>query len=178
MGKSRSYTTICDGKEHDVVVTNGDSNDQSVSFSLDGKDYEVDIRPLGRDEHFSVLLDGKSFEVIASVKDGKYYCMVEGMEYEVVVEDELARLLKDMGGLSSADSNVEAIKAPMPGLIIEIRVQVGDRVTKGDGIAVMEAMKMENELTVAGNGVVSEVLVQKGENVDQGQVLVKLTAES
>ncbi len=79
----------------------------------------------------------------------------------------------DQMGFSSADAGkIKELKAPMPGLVIEIRVKAGDTVKKGDPIIVLEAMKMENVLKATGEGTVKSIEVQKSQSVEKGQVLI------
>jgi len=68
------------------------------------------------------------------------------------------------------------VRAPMPGLVVRVEVSLGDVITAGQGVAIVEAMKMENELTADGEGRVSAILVAEGDTVERDQVLVELTS--
>ncbi len=68
-----------------------------------------------------------------------------------------------------------SVKAPMPGSILEVKVNVGDEIKSGDVLMVLEAMKMENELTASQAGTVAEVLVKKGDTVNSGDPLIVLS---
>ncbi|HEU5368134.1 MAG TPA: acetyl-CoA carboxylase biotin carboxyl carrier protein subunit, partial [Ktedonobacterales bacterium] len=89
----------------------------------------------------------------------------------VRLEDERERALASLTG-SSHDGGDATVKAPMPGLVVNIPVAVGDAVQRGQTVAVLEAMKMENDLAAPRNGVIKEVKAAKGQAVNQGQPLV------
>ncbi|MDZ7649219.1 MAG: acetyl-CoA carboxylase biotin carboxyl carrier protein subunit [Cytophagales bacterium] len=74
---------------------------------------------------------------------------------------------------TTASSKVNSIKAPMPGLIIDLKIQVGDSVKPGDALLILEAMKMENILKSPGEGVVKTIKVKKDDSVEKGQVLIE-----
>jgi biotin carboxyl carrier protein len=77
-------------------------------------------------------------------------------------------------GIASGNSNkINHIKAPMPGLIIDLKVKVGDKVKTGDSLLILEAMKMENILKSPGDGMVKNVTVKKGDSVEKGHILVE-----
>ncbi|MEJ0056943.1 MAG: acetyl-CoA carboxylase biotin carboxyl carrier protein subunit [Bacteroidota bacterium] len=87
--------------------------------------------------------------------------------------DKFDILLEKMGMNASAAGKVNVIKAPMPGLIIDLRVKAGDTVNAGDPLLVLEAMKMENIIKAPGEGVVKQVKVKKGDTVEKGQLLIE-----
>lgn len=149
-----------------------------MEIRVDDRVFLVDICSLGRNEHFSVLLDHGSFEVTVGKRNDRRICMLKGIEYEVVVEDETTHRVREMGISEEDEGSDEIVKAPMPGLIIAIPVETGDHVEKKTRVAVMEAMKMENELVTEHSGQVSEILVEVGANVDQGEPIIKITRES
>lgn len=76
---------------------------------------------------------------------------------------------------ATATAGGSSVKAPMPGSVLEVKVSVGDSVTEGDVLVVLEAMKMENELTASQAGTVGQVLVKKGDTVNSGDPLIVLT---
>jgi biotin carboxyl carrier protein len=89
------------------------------------------------------------------------------------MQDKFDLLLEKMGMNASASGKVNNIKAPMPGLIIDLRVKDGDLVKAGDPLLILEAMKMENIIKSPGEGVVKSVKVKKGAGVEKGQVLIE-----
>jgi biotin carboxyl carrier protein len=82
-------------------------------------------------------------------------------------------LLAKLGIEHSAESAVKDVKAPMPGLIIDIALEAGQEVKKGDTLLILEAMKMENVIKCPADGIVSKVHIKKGESVEKNQILVE-----
>ncbi|NVK84541.1 MAG: acetyl-CoA carboxylase biotin carboxyl carrier protein subunit [Cytophagia bacterium] len=93
--------------------------------------------------------------------------------YTISLKDKMDILLEKMGIDMAVASAVNDLKAPMPGLVLDIPVQVGQEVQKGDQLIILEAMKMENVLKAVGDGVVKSIEVSKGNSVEKNQVLIK-----
>jgi pyruvate carboxylase subunit B len=104
---------------------------------------------------------------------GQYTLWMNGFRYEVEALDERARAIQEMTAEHAVPKGPKRIVAPMPGLVTRIHVREGDQVVAGQGIAVIEAMKMENELRASADGVVRQVLVLLGTAVEKGAVLVE-----
>ena len=132
---------------------------------------------------FSLIIEGKSYQVFArrlntpDEKDGSTYEMeVAGQRFEVHVEDERERAIR--GSIASAHEVSQAmVRAPMPGLVLGIPLQVGTSVARGQTVAILEAMKMENDLPSPIAGRIQEIRVNQGQTVNQGDVLVVIGAE-
>jgi acetyl/propionyl-CoA carboxylase alpha subunit len=105
---------------------------------------------------------------------GRYTLWVDGHRYEVEALDERARAIRDLSAATATASGPAPVVAPMPGLVVRVSVAVGDVVAAGQGLVVMEAMKMENELRAVAAGTVRRVLVEPGTAVEKGAVLVEL----
>lgn len=105
---------------------------------------------------------------------GQYTLEIDGYTYVINALDERTRAIRDLTAKSAAASGPAPLKAPMPGLIVRTNVKVGDEVQAGQGLVVMEAMKMENELRSTSSGVVKSVLVEPGTAVEKGATLVEL----
>ena len=105
---------------------------------------------------------------------GRYTLWLDGFRYEVEALDERLRAIRELTGASAGPSGPAPLIAPMPGMIVRVAVQVGDRVEVGQGLVVMEAMKMENELRATAAGTVTSVLATLGTAVDKGAILVVL----
>ncbi len=103
-----------------------------------------------------------------------YTIVVNGNIYTVSIKDEIDTLIENMGLSSKASHKEDEVKAPMPGLIIDVEITEGQKVKEGDPLLVLEAMKMESTFTSPKEGVVQHIFVKKGDTVDKGQVLVKI----
>ncbi len=126
---------------------------------------------------FHILHDEKSFtaKLISTDFENKiFHIRINGNPYHIRVFDQFDQLV-DRLGLSAVVSNkVKDIKAPMPGLVLDVNVSAGQEVNKGDKLVILEAMKMENVIKSEGEGVVKEVHVEKGATVDKGQMLIEM----
>ena len=100
--------------------------------------------------------------------------LVNGQAYHLKIEDEYDQLVRQLGLEVVTTQKVNEIKAPMPGLVLEVSVKAGQTIAKGDPLLILEAMKMENVIKSAGDGVVEEILVEKGAAVEKGALLIKL----
>ncbi|MCC6319378.1 MAG: biotin/lipoyl-binding protein [Gemmatimonadaceae bacterium] len=104
---------------------------------------------------------------------GAYTLWIDGHRYQVDALDERTRTIRDLTADTTASGGPRPLVAPMPGLIVRVLVQAGDVVTAGQAVAVMEAMKMENELRSASGGTVRTILVQPGVAVEKGAHLIE-----
>ena len=139
-------------------------------------DTELDVIQIDA-KHFHILKEGKSFqaELIQLDEFKKEVSLrVNGSTYRVQLQDGYDRLIRKMGLQAKAGQQLKDIKAPMPGLVLEILVQPGQSVVAGDPLLILEAMKMENVIKAPGDGVIKEVPVQQGAAVEKGQLLVGL----
>jgi biotin carboxyl carrier protein len=98
---------------------------------------------------------------------------VNGNTYTIQVEDQFDQLLKQLGLDNLAANKVLEIKAPMPGLVLNVMIAVDQEVSKGDNLLILEAMKMENILKSTTAGVVKKILVKQGDKVDKNQILIQ-----
>lgn len=159
-------------KEEKTVVVN-ESNGY-YDIEIDGKSRTVDCRYFGDKNFLSLLIDNRSFLIeSAAVRadQGQYYARVMGRHYDVEVLDELLAAVRQAED-TTTETGPYTVVSPMPGLIQEIKVSVGDEVTSGLAVVVMEAMKMQNELVTEVDGVVKEILVEPKDTVDSQAPLV------
>lgn len=141
----------------------------------DGEVLEVDFQSVADQPVYSMLLNGESFEASVYTGDDQVEVLLRGQLYLVGVEDERQRRLRQSSGggrLQEGDFN---LVAPMPGLVIGVPVQVGDAVSEGQNLVILESMKMQNELKAPRDGTVTRVRVSAGDSVDQNQVMVTLS---
>lgn len=158
------YTTFVSDQAHQVEIA------ANNTVLIDGEPHSVDFRGIDGTSLFSLLMDNHSWEVLVERTGDEYRVLINGELYVVNVQDERTRkLAKAEKGQQTGEIQV---KAPMPGLVRAINVGPGDTVIARQGVIILEAMKMENELRVPRVGVVKEVRVKAGDKVDQGQVLM------
>ncbi len=155
-------------KEHVIEFAN------ETSGTIDGKAFDWDLIQQ-KEGSYHIIKNHKSYtvEVIkADVAEKTFLINVNGNKYQLNVKDKFDELLKSLGFDDLNAKKVNEIKAPMPGLVLDIRVAEGDAVKKGDAILVLEAMKMENILKSPTDGIVKKINVKKGVAVEKNQVLI------
>jgi biotin carboxyl carrier protein len=152
------------------------SVNNSISFDLTESDLNQ-LDAIRTDANsFHVLKDHQSYQaeiISADLIAKKYIIRVNNTSYEVAISNTLDLLIKSMGIERGRTKVVNAIKAPMPGLILEISVEVGQTVKENDPILILEAMKMENSFLSPRDGTIKSIAVEKGMAVDKGQLLVE-----
>ncbi|WP_437370162.1 biotin/lipoyl-containing protein [Maribacter litoralis] len=99
---------------------------------------------------------------------------VNGNKYDVKLEDEYDQQVKKMGLLSVTTQKLNEVKAPMPGLIVEVMVNEGDEIVEGTPLLVLSAMKMENVIMAQGEGKIQSIEVKKDDAVEKGQLIIKM----
>jgi biotin carboxyl carrier protein len=135
----------------------------------------LDISDLGN-QHFHVIENHKSFEaeLLELNKEEKYVLIkVNAQVYRFDVSDQYDILLREMGLDKLNQHTVKELKAPMPGLVLQVMVQVGDEIKKGDNLLILEAMKMENILKAPADATVKSILIKAGDKVEKNQVLIQ-----
>jgi len=158
------------GKEAEVEIR---TEGGQVFAETDGRRIEADFVRLPDGEVYSLLIDGRSHVVRVAPMGADLEVEVRGHIMPAEVRHPLEKMLLQQTG-ARARSAVETVHAPMPGVVVAIRVKVGDAVSAGQAIIVVEAMKMQNELTAVHDGVVSEVLVAERTPVSTGQAMIRL----
>jgi pyruvate carboxylase subunit B len=154
-----------------------DDQDTRIDLNINGEPLQIDLVPINGDHTYSLLINGRSYVATMMDVDESCQVMIDGRVYAVdVAEEELARLRSQVKRKHHAGG--EQIKAPMPGRIIDIEVAVGDPVESGQGVAIIEAMKMENELRALTGGVVKEIRTRVGDAVNKNDILVVLEEKS
>jgi biotin carboxyl carrier protein len=145
-------------------------NDQLV---IDENLWNGDLLKVG-ENLYHLIKDSKSYlvELLAAEKKS-VQLKINGTIFEVAIQDRHDQLLEKLGMQQSNDSGSKDVRAPMPGMILEVLVEKGQTVAKGDKLLILEAMKMENIIKSDGDGVIQEVPVEKGMNVEKNQVLIQ-----
>ena len=158
--------------EHSYRIKVNDSFD----YHMEESDLQaVDILSTGANG-YHVLENKVPYHVKITESDfneKRYTVKVNSGVYQVTISDQLDQLIDKMGFATSSSKDIGAIEAPMPGLILDINVRVGQAVNEDDPLVILEAMKMENVITSPRDGVIKNVAVEKGEAVDKKHVLIE-----
>ena len=136
----------------------------------------LDIIPDG-DGKFHLLHEGRSFRaelVEADYAAHSYTFKINGNRYTLHISDHYERLVQELGLHAGGGEKMNTVKAPMPGLVLNIMATPGQDVQKGDPLLILEAMKMENVIKATGEGRVKVIHVQQGTAVEKGQLLVEM----
>ena len=156
---------------------------EEIEITLDGSDVEADgvrrraaiadvegtpvrMLTIGDEVHRIVVRSGGT--------RGRYTVWVDGFRHEVEALDERARAIRELSAASAGPTGPAPLLAPMPGMIVRVNVQIGDLVQPGQGLVVMEAMKMENELRASASATVRAIHAQPGTAVEKGALLLEL----
>lgn len=125
-------------------------------------------------DKYQIRMGNRSAPVFISRTAAGYRTVLYGHEFSARVEEaRLYRLKEEMAVLMGGGGPTDVV-APMPGLVLSIEVEEGQEVTAGQGVAVVESMKMENEIRAQAGGVVEKVIVEPGQAVDKGETLVRI----
>jgi len=138
-------------------------------LTLDGKLKTVDVRALGRNQ-YHLILDGKSYDVQATVSDKEVILARMGGNLTLKTPDD-RKWSGSHGGGGASDGSVAA---PMPGKVVKYQVKAGEEVKKGQGIVIVEAMKMQNELKSPVDGKVVKLGPAEGTAVETGTLLIQI----
>ena len=124
---------------------------------------------------FIILKDHKSYYVqwVERSEDGKTFSLkINDQLLELNAKDHYDLLLEQMGMSAANTAKASRLKAPMPGKVLEVMVQPGQTVVKGEGLLILEAMKMENMLKAEEEGIIKSVNVSVGDAVEKNNVLI------
>jgi biotin carboxyl carrier protein len=160
--------TVAD-KQFEIAI-NGDN-----SVLIDGNPVNADLKTFRDGTLHSLLVDGRSHAVRVQLVDDEYQVQIGGEMHNVQVKDERAHRLAGLRGEMGDNSGEIVIRAPMPGVIIEIPVKPGQEVKKGDTLIVLESMKMHNEFSAPRDGTVHGIRVEKGHKIEKNTVMITLT---
>ncbi len=165
-----AYIATLGDQTHTIEVQELEA-DHVYRIVIDGKERIVDGRQLSA-HMYSLLVEDQSFTVDVTEKDDQYTVSCEGKTFQFSLLDERRALRPGEGGSSGVgDTEVRSL---MPGKIVEVLVSVGDEVEQDQGVLIMEAMKMENEVRASTAGTVTAILVAEGQAVEAGELLLEL----
>lgn len=146
-------------------------------LKVDGAELAIDLADLSGG-HVHMLYQNRSYkmELVSEDKAEKTSVIkVNGTLYKIAIEDQYDLLLKQLGLDSIKSNKMQEIKAPMPGLVLNVLVEEGQEVNKGDNLLVLEAMKMENIIKSPSSGVVKKIRVNKGDKVEKNEILIQFS---
>lgn len=160
-----------DKKEPFNIAVNG--GQYEFAFQPDDA-YQLDIVPDGAGA-FHILHNGHSFRaelLEADYATRQFTFRINGAKYTLHIADQYERLVQQLGLGAGGGQKQNTIKAPMPGLVLNVLVEPGQNVGKGDPLLILEAMKMENVIKASSDATVKSIAVQKGAAVEKGQLLL------
>jgi biotin carboxyl carrier protein len=152
-----------------------DIQSDKIGVTVNSQPFNWDLVEI-KDGNFHILYNNRSFnaEVLeADYQTKSFLIKINNHKHSISVKDRFDLLLDQLGMSNANSAKVNDLRAPMPGLIVDIKVQVGDTVKKGDTILILEAMKMENVLKSVGDGIVKNIKIIPKQNVEKNQVLIE-----
>ncbi len=163
------YLTIVDSETYEIEIKS------EREIIVNGERVEVDFQSVAGEPVYSLIVDGRSHEAYVYPEQNGLSVLLVGRQYQVSVEDERQRRLREASGALSVPTGDYHLKAPMPGMVVAAPVAPGQAVERGTILVVLESMKMQNELKAPRDGTVAQVRVRPGDRVDQNQILLTLS---
>lgn len=139
---------------------------------IDGKVVSMELVKSGEKSY--TILDGNKIHSaeLLELSGNEMVLSVNGKSISLLLVDPIDKVLKKLGMKTGSSTSVKEVKAPMPGTILSVPVSNGDKISKGDSLLILEAMKMENVIKSPRDGEIANVLVAEGANVEKNQVLI------
>lgn len=137
---------------------------------------QLDLIPVG-DKEVHIIHDNTSYHariVATDFETKSFRFKINGSFYTVKLADQYDKLVERLGLHTQSALMIKDIKAPMPGMVLEVNVESGQEVAKDDQLLILEAMKMENVIKSPGDGIVKNIPVTKGQPVEKGYVLIEM----
>lgn len=164
------YFVTLDGDTHEVARVSG-------GVRIDDRPLEAELVRLDGGRAAHLRIGDRGFSLFARRARDGWWIQIGGREFRLDLEDERARAIRELTGGDGARASRPELRAPMPGLVVKVLVEPGQRVEPGTGLVVIEAMKMENELRSEGAGIVAGIEVEPGQTVNREDVLIRFEAE-
>ncbi len=162
------YVTTIEGREYLIDILD------EHQVCVDGVLHQIDFMPVGDQQVYSLVVNGKSVDANVYLNDDTWQVLFQGNLYSATVEDEREKRLRAALGGRVAEHEDYHLKAPMPGMVISIPVEEGQTIRKGEVLAVLESMKMQNELRSPRDGKVIRVRIKPGERVEQKETILSV----
>ena len=175
--RSRKYAVIVQG---DLVEVELRAEGDAVRALVDGEDVSLQLQKKeGTLGVHTLALDDRSVTLWIGGRGRKYEVLWRGRTFPLTVEPlrihKLRERFRDRG--TAADRDVEEVRAVIPGLVVQVQIEEGQRVEPGDGLLVISAMKMENEIRAPRAGLIERVNVKEGQEVRKGELLCVIRHE-
>jgi biotin carboxyl carrier protein len=141
---------------------------------IDGDSFDWDVIKL-KGNAYHIIKDNTSYNVEVlkvNPEEKSFFIKVDGIKYQMNAKDKYDELLHSLGMDNLVSKKITDLKAPMPGLVLEIAVEVGQTVLKGDTLLILEAMKMENVIKSSTDGVIKSISVKKTQTVEKNQIML------
>jgi biotin carboxyl carrier protein len=173
-----TFCGVADKQEHRVIVDDHDNEDGIYTVELNGKIFRVDAQTMP--SHIvTALIDNKSYDIEVDNQDlsndpldGRISVRVRGRVVRLEMLEERRKKMKDAQSTHFAQSGTARIISPMPGKVLRFLVSLGDEIKEGQGLVVIEAMKMENEICSPKDGIVKNIAATAGSAVENGALLL------
>ena len=165
------YHVVVDDREFDVELK---YRSEKYEIVINGRTLSVESHRLGESRSL-LLVNNQTLEVDVRANGAgrETTVFMRGLEIPVTVEDFHLAKLRRTAGLAAGPAIESSLKAPMPGLVIDIKVEVGREVKQGDPLVVIEAMKMENIIKARGKAIIKKVCVEAGKSIEKGDLILE-----
>jgi len=163
MEKKEPFNVAVNGVQHEFAFQPDEAKDLDIVSDGEGM--------------FQILHHGRSYRaelLEANYPARQFAFKINGVKYTLHIADHYERLVQQLGLHVGSSQKQNTLKAPMPGLVLDVMVEPGQVVSKGDPLLILEAMKMENVIKAANDGTVKSVAVQKGAAVEKGHLLLEM----
>ena len=154
------YIATVGDKTYEIEINN------EGELTLGGRRLAMDLQSVAGQPVYSLIIDGRSFEAYVVPGDEGMEVVLAGRLYHVLVEDERLRRLRQSSTGLTVRAGEFHLKAPMPGLVVAVPVEEGQKVERGADLVILESMKMQNELKAPREGTVAHIRVRPGDRVD------------
>lgn len=164
------YVTI---EDRTVEIVLSDTPVERVA-TIDGVEYTFDLAAVSGGAFFSLMVNNASHEIMVEDTEAGMEIIVGGQLFHIAVQDEWERRLATIQRRNTTDTGEIVVRAPMPGAVIAVTATIQARVARGEGLVILSAMKMENDIRAPRDGVITVVHVSPGDKVEHGAPLVTL----
>lgn len=162
------------GEMHQAII----DEDNHSNIIVDEKSYKIKLLRDHKNNVRTYLVNDKIMSVqVDENSDGEFKILHNNFEYQTEIKTQTRALLEKFLKTTGSSKGEGSVKSPMPGLIVKINCQVGDEVSEGDKIVIIEAMKMENSLSAPASGKIKTIKVKEGDAVDKGAVLIEIDTD-